>query len=91
MDIQENNTPQDKKLRLINIGKTIEFLSENEGFIYLLEELDEKAQAAKDALEHSTSWDDFSEKRGYLRGISALKVEITTIISRYKSAERTLK
>lgn len=79
------------KMRLLNASKMIERLTADEGFVYLLERLDEKIKTSKQDLESSKNWDDFVDKRGYNRGLQALMSEIDTIISRGKQAERSLK
>lgn len=79
------------KMRLLNASKMIERLISDEGFVYLLERLDEKIKTSKQDLESSKNWDDFVDKRGYNRGLQALMSEIDTIISRGKQAERSLK
>lgn len=79
------------KMRLLNASKMIERLTTDEAFIYLLDKLDEKIKTSKQDLESSKDWTDFVEKRGYNRGLQALKSEIDTIISRGKQVERSLK
>jgi len=79
------------KMRLLNASKMIERLTLNEGFVYLLERLDEKIKTSKQDLESSKNWDDFVDKRGYNRGLNALVSEIDLIISRGKGLERSLK
>lgn len=79
------------KMRLLNASKMIERLTADEAFIYLLERIDEKILTSKQDLESSKDWSDFVEKRGYNRGLQALKVEIDTIISKGKGLERSLK
>ena len=79
------------KMRLLNASKMIERLTTDEAFIYLLDKLDERIKTSKQDLESSKNWDDFVEKRGYNKGLQALKTEIDTIISRGKQVERSLK
>ena len=79
------------KMRLLNASKMIERLTTDEAFIYLLDKIDERIKTSKQDLESSKNWDDFVEKRGYNRGLQALKSEIDTIISRGKQVERSLK
>ena len=79
------------KMRLLNVSKMIERLTTDEAFIYLLERLDEKIQTSRQDLESSKDWQDFTEKRGFNRGLNVLKTEIDTIISRGKKVERSLK
>lgn len=79
------------KMRLLNASKMIERLTTDEGFVYLLKRLDEKIQTSKQDLESSKDWNDFVEKRGYNRGLQALRSEVDTIISRGKQVERSLK
>jgi len=79
------------KQRQLNVGRMIATLLTDEAFVYLRERLDLKVKEAKDALELSEAWDDFTERRGYLKGLSALTTEIDTIIQKMKNAERTLK
>lgn len=79
------------KMRLLNASKMIERLTTDEAFIYLLDKLDEKVKTSKQDLESSKDWNDFVDKRGYNRGLQALKSEIDTIISRGKQVERSLK
>ena len=79
------------KMRLLNASKMIERLTTDEAFIYLLDKLDERIKTSKQDLESSKNWDDFVEKRGYNKGLQALKSEIDTIISRGKQVERSLK
>ncbi len=79
------------KMRLLNASKMIERLTTDEAFIFLLDKLDERIKTSKQDLESSKDWNDFVEKRGYTRGLQALKSEIDTIISRGKQAERSLK
>jgi len=79
------------KMRLLNASKMIERLTTDEAFIYLLDKIDEKVKASKQDLESSKDWNDFVEKRGYNRGLQALRSEVDTIISRGKQVERSLK
>lgn len=79
------------KMRLLNASKMIERLTTDEAFIYLLDKLDDRIKTSKQDLESSKNWDDFVEKRGYNKGLQALKSEIDTIISRGKQVERSLK
>lgn len=79
------------KMRLLNASKMIERLTTDEAFIYLLDKIDERIKTSKQDLESSKDWNDFVEKRGYNRGLQALKSEIDTIISRGKQVERSLK
>lgn len=79
------------KMRLLNASKMIERLTTDEAFIYLLDKLDERIKTSKQDLESSKNWDDFVDKRGYNRGLQALKSEIDLIISRGKQVERSLK
>ena len=79
------------KMRLLNASKMIERLTTDEGFVYLLERLDERIKTSKQDLESSKDWNDFVEKRGYNRGLNALVSEIDLIISRGKGLERSLK
>lgn len=79
------------KMRLLNASKMIERLTTDEAFIYLLDKLDEKIKTSKQDLESSKDWNDFVEKRGYNRGLQALRSEMDTIISRGKQVERSLK
>lgn len=79
------------KMRLLNASKMIERLTADEAFVYLLDKLDERIKTSKQDLESSKNWDDFVEKRGYNKGLQALKSEIDLIISRGKQVERSLK
>lgn len=82
---------RESKQRLVSVGRDIESLLADSRFTYLLERLAEKVAHTKEAAIASNSWEEFVHNKGYLAGLSALQVEIDTIISRGKNAERTLK
>lgn len=89
-----SKTPQqirESKQRLVSVGRDIESLTDDSRFKYLLERIQEKVVETKEAVLASNSWEEFVHNKAYLKGLSALQVEIDTIISRGKNAERTLK
>lgn len=79
------------KQRLLSAGRLLQELTLHDGFILLLERLNKRTAGAKEAVMTAQSWEEFLSKKSYLEGLSALQEEVDTIISKGKSAERSLK
>lgn len=88
------NTPKEAleaKQRLVNAGRNMQLLMQDETFASLLEGLEKRISGLKDEALAATSYEDLVHKRGVIEGVSLLKSEIDTIVKRGKSAENTLK
>jgi hypothetical protein len=77
--------------RLVNVGRDIQKLLEDERMIFLLERIDQKVEATKREVIESPDWETLLERRGVLKGLSALRHEIDMIVSKGKTAESRLK
>lgn len=79
------------EMRLLNVGRDIQKLLEDKRMIYLLERIDKVTEQARKEVIESPTWEALLENRGKLKGLSALRNEIDTIISKGNAAERRLK
>jgi len=76
---------------LINQAHQMEILKTNADYVFLQKRHEAIIQSSREDVVSSTTWEEFLQKKGFLRGLQALNGEIDTIISRGKSKERILK